>query len=44
MPRIQNEEWWGFESAFVEIDFINLYQEEKLSGGLTLAATPGTYV
>jgi hypothetical protein len=29
MPRIQSEEWRGFESAFVEIDFINLYTEKK---------------
>jgi hypothetical protein len=28
-PCIQSEEWWGFESAFVEIDFINLYIKKK---------------
>jgi hypothetical protein len=39
MPRIQSEEWRGFESAFVEIDSIHLYMKNKLSGGQTLAAT-----
>jgi hypothetical protein len=40
-PRVQSEEWWGFEGALVEIDFINLCIKKKnYQLGLTLAATP----